>query len=196
MARMKRFGLAATGVVGIGMMALASAAFACTNLAALNLSSSSGPAGSSITVTGSAFSKPPKNTPVDLHWNGVNGPILATVTPDAAGAINPTNITIPADAQPGFYTIVATQTEVATGLNPWGIPTRAGFSVEGPGATAAPAPQAVPPAATSDSGVSGGFIALSVALGLGGLVLFGLGAATFLSTYRRRAATPSRVRNS
>jgi hypothetical protein len=195
MNRTKRLGLVGGGVAGVTLLALASAAFACTNLAALNLSKSSGPAGTQITVTGSAFSKPPKNTPVDLHWNGVNGPILATVTPDAAGAINPTNLTIPADAKPGFYTIVATQTEIATGLNPWGIPTRAGFTVEGPGVTpaAAPAPATV---ASSDSGVSGGFIALSVILGIGGIGLFIFGAATFLATYRRRTAVPSRVRNS
>src|SRR4051812_33662045 len=99
----KRFGFAAGGIAAIGVVVMASAAFACTNLAALNLSTSSGPAGSQVTVTGSAFARVPKNTPVDLHWNGVNGPILTPVTPDAAGAINPTAITVPAGAQPGFY---------------------------------------------------------------------------------------------
>jgi hypothetical protein len=192
---MKRLGVVGGGAVVVAVLALASAAFACTNLAALNLSSSSGLPGTQITVTGSAFAKPPKNTPVELHWNGVNGPLLATITPDAAGAINPTNITIPADAKPGFYTIVATQTEIATGLNPWGIPARAGFTVQGPGATPVQTPAAAP-VATSDSGVSGGFIALSVILGIGGLALFAFGAVTFLNTYRRRAPAVSRVRNS
>jgi hypothetical protein len=194
-ARTKRLGVAGALVGVTGILTLASAAFACTNLAALNLSSSSGQAGSQVTVTGSAFGRVPKNTPVDLHWNGLAGPILATVTPDAAGAINPTTLTIPADARPGFYTIVATQTEVATGLNPWGLPTRAGFTVEGPGVTTAQPAEAVSAGSPGDSGVSGGFIALTIALGLGGLVLFGLGAAAFLGTYRRRAATPSRVRS-
>lgn len=177
------------------MVLAASTAFACTNLAELNLSSSSGPAGTQVTVTGSAFAKAPKNTPVDLHWNGVNGPVLATVTPDAAGAIGPMNITIPSDVTPGYYVVVATQTEVATGLNPWGMPTRAGFQVLGPGASAASAPVSASTGASSSSGVSGGFVALTVALGIGGLVLFGFGAATFLSTWRRQAPTPSRVRS-
>jgi len=191
----KKLAIAAGAAGATLILALASAAFACTNLAALNLSSSSGQAGSQVTVTGSAFARAPKNTPVALHWNGLDGPVLATVTPDAAGAINATQITIPSDAKPGFYTIVATQTEIATGLSPWGLPTRAGFQVVGPGATPAQPVQAVS-AGSSESGVSGGFIALSVALGVGGLALFGFGAASFLSTYRRRAATPSRVRNS
>ena len=191
----KKLAVVAGAAAATVVLALASAAFACTNLAALNLSSSSGQAGTQVTVTGSAFARAPKNTPVALHWNGLDGPVLATVTPDAAGAINATQITIPSDAKPGFYTIVATQTEIATGLSPWGLPTRAGFQVVGPGATPAQPVQAVS-AGSNESGVSGGFIALSVALGLGGLALFGFGAASFLSTYRRRAATPSRVRNS
>jgi hypothetical protein len=175
------------------MLVAAAAAFACTNLAELNLSSSSGQAGSQVTVTGSAFARAPRNTPVDLHWNGVNGPVLATVTPDAAGAIGPMQLTIPADAAPGYYVVVATQTEIATGLNPWGLPSRAGFQVLGPGAAPAAAASATS-AGSSSSGVSGGFIALSVALGVSGLLLFAFGAATFVGVYRRRVPTPSPVR--
>ena len=194
--RTRRLGLASAAMAATAVLVLASAAFACTNLAELNLSSSSGQAGSQVAVTGSAFAKAPKNTPVELHWNGLNGPVLATVTPDAAGALSNVSITIPADAVPGSYVVVATQTEVATGLNPWGIPTRAGFTVTGAGSTAAVPASSASAGLSNSSGVSGGFIALSVALGFGGLVLFGLGAATFLGTYRRSAATPSRVRNS
>ncbi|HTJ76342.1 MAG TPA: hypothetical protein VL337_13370 [Acidimicrobiales bacterium] len=179
---------------GAALVMAAATAFACTNLAELNLSSSSGRAGTQLTVTGSAFAKAPKNTPVDLHWNGVNGPVLATVTPDAAGAIGPLPLTIPADAAPGYYVVVATQTEIATGLNPWGLPTRAGFQVLGPGDTPAGVPAAVSTGANSGSGVSGGFVALSIALGVSGLLLFGFGAATFVSSARRRVPTPSRVR--
>jgi hypothetical protein len=157
------------------MVLAASAAFACTNLAELNLSSPSGQAGMQVTVTGSAFAKAPKNTPVELHWNGLNGTVLASVTPDAAGAIGPMTI--------------------ATGLNPWGIPTRAGFQVLGPGATPGSVAAPVSTGLSNSSGVSGGFVALTVALGVGGLVLFGLGAAAFLASSRRRVATPSRVRS-
>ena len=70
-----------TLATGAALVVAASSAFACTNLAELNLSSSSGQAGMQVTVTGSAFAKAPKNTPVDLHWNGLNGP-----TPSASMA--------------------------------------------------------------------------------------------------------------
>ena len=190
--RTRQLGLAAL-LTGATMVVAAAAAFACTNLAELNLSSSSGQAGSQVTVTGSAFARAPRNTPVDLHWNGVNGPVLATVTPDAAGAIGPMTLTIPTDAAPGYYVVVATQTEVATGLNPWGLPSRAGFQVLGPGVEPAAAASAVS-TGSSSSDVSGGFIALSVALGVSGLLLFAFGAATFVGVYRGRALSPSRVR--
>ncbi len=181
------------GLIGIGAsLAFASAAFACTNLAELNLGPTSGPAGTQVTVTGSAFSHVPANTPVALHWGGVNGPVLATITPDAAGAIGPVTVTIPADAAPGAYVIVASQIEVATGLTPWGTPARAGFNVQGQAPAAAPA-SATPVGVVASSGASGTLIALSVALGLGGLVLFTVGTATFLGTSRRRAV-PSKVR--
>src|SRR5437763_7735758 len=185
----KKLAVVAGAAAATVVLALASAAFACTNLAALNLSSSSGQAGTQVTVTGSAFARAPKNTPVALHWNGLDGPVLATVTPDAAGAINATTITIPSDAKPGFYTIVATQTEIATGLTPWGLPTRAGFQVEGPGATPAQPVQAVS-AGSADSGVSGGFLPPPPAPGLGRLAPLGLGPAPFLSTYPPPAPPP------
>jgi hypothetical protein len=171
---------------------LASPAFACTNLAELNIGPTAGPAGTQVTVTGSAFAHGASNSPVSLHWGAANGPVLATVQPDSGGAIQPMKITIPADATPGSYAIVATQTQLATGLTPWGLPARAGFTVSGQGAAAAPSSAVA--TGVSSSGASGGLIALTLALGLGGLLLFALGAATFVGTMRRRAV-PSRVRN-
>jgi hypothetical protein len=89
--------------------------------------------------------------------------------------------------------IVATQTEIATGLNPWGLPSRAGFQVLGPGA--APEAASVATSTGSSTGsVSGGFVALSVGLGISGLLLFAFGAATFVGSSRRRVGVPSRVR--
>jgi hypothetical protein len=183
------------GLLAMGFsLALASTAFACTNLAELNLGPSAGPAGATVQITGSAFSHVPDNTPVALHWGSANGPVLATVTPDAAGAIGPATITIPADATPGSYVIVASQVEVATGLTPWGTPARASFIVTGPSSGAVPAPALANGALNTASTSSTGLIALTIALGVGGLALFGLGAATFVGTMRRRAV-PSKVRN-
>jgi hypothetical protein len=175
------------------VLLFASAAFACTNLAELNLASSAGSAGSQVTVNGSAFADPSSNSPVALHWNGDNGPVIQTVTPDMAGAIGPITITIPADASPGPYVIVASQVENGTGRTPWGLPARASFTVTGPGAVAPARPTVLP--ATSSGNPSGSLVALTLALGFGGILLFAFGAATFVRSARRRVAAPSRVRN-
>src|SRR5215210_4481478 len=65
------FGAAAAASVIAG-----AAAFACTNLATLNLSSTAGKAGDSVTVTGSSFRVGTGSTatdPVLLRWNGTEG---------------------------------------------------------------------------------------------------------------------------
>src|SRR5215470_4606650 len=66
------FGSAAAATVIAG-----AAAFACTNLATLNLSSAAGKAGDTVTVTGSSFNVNSSNVaasfPVVLKWNGVDG---------------------------------------------------------------------------------------------------------------------------
>lgn len=193
----RRFGRMALmgGLLAMGVsLAAASTAFACTNLAELNIGPAAGPAGTQVTVTGSAFAHVPANTPVALHWGSANGPVLATLTPDKAGAIGPATVTIPADAAPGSYVIVASQTEIDNGQTPWGLPARTGFTVSGAGAPAAAAHSAAVGSVSSSSGASGGLIALTVALGIGGLILFGLGAATFVGTMRRRPL-PSHVRS-
>ncbi|MGH9127348.1 MAG: hypothetical protein ACRDZ8_21915 [Acidimicrobiales bacterium] len=176
------------------LLAAASTAFACTNLAELEVGPTSGPAGTQVKVTGSAFANVPGNTAVALHWGSANGPVLATLTPDDSGAIGPATVTIPAGATPGQYVIVASQTEVDNGQTPWGLPARTSFIVSGAGQSGSAARNAAVGSVSSSSGASGSLIALTVALGIGGLALFGLGAATFVSTMRRRPV-PGRVRS-
>ena len=66
------FGAAAAASVIAG-----AAAFACTNLATLNLSSTAGKAGDSVTVTGSSFrvnrTDVAKSDAVIMRWNGAEG---------------------------------------------------------------------------------------------------------------------------
>lgn len=185
----KRWGvavLAATAFTVIGTVV----ALACTSLASLNLSQASGAPGTQVTVTGSSFSSTSGGYgPVVLHWNAVDGPVLATVTPDSSGAIGPTAITIPTGLEPGYYTIVATQT-TPDGHPAFGTPARAAFEVTGNGVGATGANGAgQQPSATSltssGSGLGAGMIGLLVALAAGGLVLFGIGATTFIGSYRR-----------
>jgi hypothetical protein len=171
-------------VVGAGLLFAASAAWACTNLATLNLSNAAGTSGQSITVTGSSFhvASSGAQTPVALHWNGAAGPVLATVTPDATGNISAT-VTIP-DAQPGYYVLVATQQ--TNGVDAYGTPARAAFQILAPGQHPAVSPNAVQGGTVASSPSSTGVLALTVALGVLGLALFGAGVGAFARQARRR----------
>jgi hypothetical protein len=171
------------GVAGAGLLFAASSAWACTNLATLNLNQAAGTSGQSITVTGSSFKVATGDPiPVVLHWNGATGPALASVAPDATGNISAT-ITIP-DAQPGFYTLVATQT--VKGFDYYGTPARAAFQILAPGQHAAITPNGIQGGTVAPATTSTGAIALTVGLGVIGLALFGAGAGAFVKQARRR----------
>ncbi|MGH9266670.1 MAG: hypothetical protein ACRD0D_00660 [Acidimicrobiales bacterium] len=175
------------GIAAGGTALFAAVAFACTNLATLNLSSATGKVGDSIVLTGSSFSVNSSNvansTPVVVSWNGANGPVLATVTPDKGGNIS-APFSIPEGA-PGYYVIVATQKN-ASGVDAYGTPARASFQILGPnGALAAPGAAATP-AALASEGSGSGIIALTVGLGALGMALFGAGFVAFVRQVRRR----------
>ena len=177
------FGAAAAASVIAG-----AAAFACTNLATLNLSSTAGKAGDQVTVTGSSFMVNSANVsasdPVLLKWNGTEGAQLASVVPDKAGNISAT-FAIP-EGQPGYYVIVATQKD-AKGVDAYGTPARASFQILGANGQSVVAPAASSAASTvGSSPSSSGIIALTVGLGALGLALFGAGFVAFVRQARRR----------
>ena len=176
------FGSAAAATVIAG-----AAAFACTNLATLNLSSSAGKAGD--TVTGSSFNVNSSNLaasfPVVLKWNGVEGATLAQVQPDKAGNISAT-FTVP-DGQPGYYVIVAVQRN-ATGADVYGTPARASYQILGPNGQSVVTPAATTAGAVGSESSSSGIIALTVGLGALGLALFGAGFIAFVRQARRAPA--------
>ena len=176
------FGAAAAASVIAG-----AAAFACTNLATLNLSSTAGKAGDSITVTGSSFRVGSGSTPTDpvvLHWNGTTGAELARVVPDKAGNISAT-FNIP-EGQPGYYVIVATQQD-AKGVDAYGTPARASFQILGANGQSVVTPAVSSAGSTvASSPSSSGIIALTVGLGALGLALFGAGFVAFVRQARRR----------
>lgn len=165
-------------------MMVVGTAFACTNLATLNLSAASGQVGDTITVTGSAFSVPSEGPPVPvvLTWNGADGPELASVTPDSAGNISAT-FDIP-EGQPGYYVIIASQTD-EEGVPMYGTPARAAFQILGPGGESVVQPAAPSPVAAAEPGTSG-IIALTAILGVLGLALFGAGFTAFVKQMRGR----------
>ena len=177
------FGAAAAASVIAG-----AAAFACTNLATLNLSSTSGKANDQITVTGSSFKVNAKDVAasdaVVLHWNGADGTELARVQPDKAGNIS-ASFAIP-EGQPGYYVIVATQRD-AKNVDAYGTPARASFQILGANGQSVVTPAASSAGSTvASSPSSSGIIALTVGLGALGLALFGAGFVAFVRQARRR----------
>jgi hypothetical protein len=178
------FGGATTALVIAG-----AAAFACTNLATLNLSNSAGKAGDNVTVTGSSFRVNAKDAaasdPVVLHWNGVDGATLAEAKPDKAGNISAT-FTVP-EGQPGYYVIVATQRD-AKGVDAYGTPARASYQILGPNGQSVVQPVGSSAGNVGTETSSSGIIALTVGLGALGLALFGAGFIAFVRQARRAPA--------
>lgn len=178
--------LALFGVVLAAMAVTASTAFACTNLATLNLSSASGNVGDTVTLTGSSFRVPTGNAaplPVTLTWNGAAGPVLAQVAPDGAGNISAT-FAVPA-GEPGYHVVVATHKD-AEGKDTFGTPARASFQILGPNSEAAAQPVSNKAPVTASEPSSSGLIALTIGVGVLGLALFGAGFTAFVRQARRR----------
>ncbi len=188
---LRKKGMVLFGAVAAACVFVGAAAFACTNLATLNLSSTAGKAGDVVTVTGSSFAVGRGDAPtfpVQLRWNGVDGMVLAETVPDRAGNISAT-FTVPEGA-PGYYVLVATQRN-AQGVDTYGTPARASYQILGPNGQSVVAPPAASAAAAVPSEPSStGIIALTVALGLVGLALFAAGFIAFVRQ-TRAAATPA-----
>ena len=186
---LKKKGGLVFGAVAVAIVVVGAAAFACTNLATLNLSSTAGKAGDVVTVTGSSFAVgrgDAPTLPVQLRWNGVDGMVLAEAVPDRAGNISAT-FTVP-EGQPGYYVLVATQKD-ARGVDTYGTPARASYQILGPNGQSVVTPPASAAAATVPAEPSStGIIALTVGLGVLGLALFGAGFVAFVRQARAGAA--------
>lgn len=173
-----------------------SVAFACTNLATLNLGASAAEAGDSIEVTGSSFRTADRGgQEVVLRWDALDAPALATVMPDASGTIS-TSVTIPADAPGGHHVLMATQESVSDDgevSDAYGTPARATILVGGPAGGEAEAPRpAANPAAVADGG-SITLVAMTIGLGVLGIALFGAGVG-FYGRARRQEPVPAPAR--
>ncbi len=199
-------------LVAIGglVAGLGASAYACANLATLNLSTGSGRPGTTITFTGASFAVPRAGTgvnptPVVVHWEWEEGPIIAEATPDRYGTIS-ASFTVP-EARPGTYIIVASQRTprlvpgapadaVPAFFAEPGTPARASFEVLAPGAVPV---IRTPPAEASDvSGASGQldstvWIVLTAAFGAVAMSLFGGGLIAFIHQ-SRKAKEPARAR--
>lgn len=110
------------------------------SLASLKVAPDPAVAGGQVTVTGTYYNG---GKPVLLHWDGLDGPVVATLTPDTFKLIHSGwmsisgAFTVPPDAQPGSHRVVATQ---EAGTPPtWGVPARTAIRVTAASAAAAPA---------------------------------------------------------
>jgi hypothetical protein len=184
-------------VVGVG-----ATAFACANLATLNLSVGAARPGTMVTFTGASFAVPRASTgltptPVVVHWQWEDGPVIAEVVPDRYGSIS-AQFTVP-ETRPGTYIIVATQ---KTPRRPAGAPedqppayfaepgtpARASFEVLAPGAVATTRSSSAEPADTAQSADqldSTVWIVLTAAFGAVAMSLFGGGLIAFIHQSRK-----------
>lgn len=188
---MRRWALAGMGAAA-GALLFAAAAWACVPVATLNATPQNVKPGDIVTVTGASYNSP---NPVMLHWGALDGPVVAQLPP-SGGAINGT-FTVPADAKPGNYVVVATQ-EIVPGVQDWGVPSRVLVSVVGadkpvvgasPGAQVTPRPTGF----VSHKSVSGAALLLT-GLGAAGLAMFIAGMAALAAGRRSPTPQPQAVR--
>lgn len=197
-------------VIGTFVVVLGATAFACANLATLNLSAAAAEPGTKVTFTGASFPVPRASTglsptPVVVHWEWDGGPVIAEVVPDRYGSIS-AEFTVP-EARPGTYIIVATQrtprrAEGAPEDQPPvyfaepGTPARASFEVLAPGAIPLDHSAFVE---TADQAAGQGqldatvWIVLTAAFGAVAISLFGGGLIAFIHQ-TRKAREPARAR--
>ena len=117
-------------------LVVASTAWACGVLATLKVNSSVGAPNQELTATGKNYSSSASASPVQIRWNSRNGQVLQNnATPDASGNIT-TTFRVPANANPGWYVVMATQT--VNGVPKSGTPGRTTLRVEGAAAQVAP----------------------------------------------------------
>lgn len=182
---MKRVGMAAVLGSLAAVVLLASSSWACTAVARVEFEGgNAGVPGSQATLRGNAFEA---GAPVELHWNGADGPVIAR----AVGPAFSVPITIP-DVAPGPFYVVGVQRDAKGKV--WRVP--AAFQVLAPGERPASLPVMAGEAVglsepvPSDDGSS-----TTMALGVGLLSLGGVGLAvsSAVVAVRRRRVAVARI---
>ncbi len=190
MARARRAALLLSGST-VGLLLFAAAAWACIPVATLDVTPQQVMPGQEVTVSGVFYGK---KSPVVMHFNALDGPVLAQFTPSKDGIISG-RLAIPADAKPGNYVLVATQ-EPVRGETTWGVPSRALVTVVGDAGAPVVGPLEAPPAERPAGLVTGDSVGLGelvlVGLGVAGVGMFLAGMAAFFAG--RRRAAPESVR--
>lgn len=176
------------GVIAGAAIFPMAAAWACLPVASLSTNPATAQPGQQVTVTGSEFG----SNPVEVHFNSLTGPVLATFTPDSAsfGSFSGP-ITVPASAATGPAVLVATEDATNGKGSSAGVPQRAVLEVVGPGgaplAPAAPGAPARPVLPVVSSSTGAGALLL-VGLGALGVALVVAAAVAMVGTRRPRTA--------
>ncbi len=177
-------GIAATVVLH------AAGGWACASLASVDVTPGVVRPGQEVAWKGTFFIK---DEPVVLRWNALDGPVLSTATPPSADNGLHGNwrfvegtFTVPADAKPGSYLVIASQNAVK-GSQTWGVPARGLVQVSDGspvlGQTPGAAVQQRPADLLTSESLSGREF-LIAAMGAGGLALLLAGVALVLNAAR------------
>lgn len=192
---MRRIVLVVVALSGL-MVVLGASAWACTNLATMNLDASHVQAGDTVQITGSSYKLVENGgQEVVVRWDGLDGEVLATTVPNSVGNID-VSITVPSAAEPGPHVLLATQeVERDSGelVAVHGTPSRVSLTVGAEAVTDAPPPAASAPTAAAVGGPNAGLIALSALLGLAGIGLFAAGATQFIREAQQPRPVPAPV---
>lgn len=185
--------MAAGGVAAL--LLVASGAWGCASIASLEFASPRAQAGQEVAFKVVFVHK---DKPVTVHWGALDGPVVATVTPDkfteglhGNWRFAPGTLTVPAGTRAGTHVLVANQ-EAQRDTALWGMPARGALEVVGDtGAVPASLPPIVAARPTSlvtaDGSPALGRLAL-VGLGAGGVAMFLAGLT--IAAGGRRAARP------
>jgi hypothetical protein len=154
-------------------------AWACGVLATVTLDKKVASPGQSVTITGKNYANTVAGgaSPVTVRLNGRKGTVLTTVNA-AAGRISDT-FTVPASASPGWYVVLATQSN-ADGSPKAGTPGRTTLRIQGSSAASA-TPVAAPWSSSTPSGPTGSHASVGTGSGSQSLLAILLAAALSLS---------------
>ncbi len=193
----RTFGTAVLGVA-VASVLWAATAWACIAGPTLDVVPRQAGVGSQVTLKGVSYNP----NPVVVRFNALDGPVIGTIRPTGGTGTSSNwnlegTVTLPADAKPGNYVLIATQPSTDGKLTQ--IPTRGLVTITGNAPPVVGAPVVEQPAErplglAQGESVSTGAKVL-VGLGVAGLALFLAGMAALVAS-RRPAGAPAAVSTS
>ncbi|HEX6595767.1 MAG TPA: hypothetical protein VF045_02455 [Acidimicrobiales bacterium] len=157
----------------------------------MNLSTSTVKAGEEVTVNGTGFRQP---HPVQVRFNALDGPVLATFDAPKSDRTVTGAVTIPQGTAPGNYVLVFSQTGPDGKLSQ--LPIRALVAVVGPtgqmpitGASLSPVEERPVGLVEADNDIAGSTLAL-IFLGVAGAGMFAAGMAALFAGRRGSGQAP------